>query len=134
MDNLVNEISDDDAMRILNDISWNDNDESNNDGDNGSSNDRKDENDKQNITPNDIVEDDMIAILDSIRNEKANDSITTYVDGNKKILIKDKNVEFQIDHETLMKWNADCASCNDDDENDITDTKNDTNVIVNRKM
>jgi len=131
MDDVVNEISDDEAMRILNDISWNDNNESNNDGDNGSSNNGKDDiNDKQNITSNDFVEDDIIAILDSIRNEKANDNIDTGVDGNKKILIKDKNVEFQIDHETLMKWNADCASCNDDDENDITDTKNDSNVVT----
>ena len=133
MDDLINEISDDDAMRILNDISWDDNNEINNDGDNVSSNDVNDDSGKQNITTNAIIiEDDMMAILDSIKNEKANDRIYTNVDGNKKILIKDKNVEFQIDLETLMKWNADCASCIDD-ENEDANANNKTDYIISNK-
>ena len=125
-----NDISDDEAMRILNDMTWNDNRKNDEE-----IYEENDENDNKDSRLNDFIHnDDIISILESIKNEKVNNNINTIIDGNKKIFIKDKNVEFQIDVETLMKWNAACASYkendDDDDNNNVTDFNNFNDKLI----
>ena len=128
------DISDEDAMKMLDDMNWNDNIDINDYSNNTDKNDENDDISKQHNNDDNIVDDDMIAILDSIRNEKANTNNNDTTSINKNIVFKHKYAEFQIDTETLMKWNADCAAAkDDDDDNDNNITTNMTNENNNNK-
>lgn len=120
----MTEISDELAMKILEDLNWNDNNDVN---DNIDKNDN-DEEIKENFIQ---LDDEMNDILELIKLEKENNDNkyeNTNTNEAKNLLFKNKNAEFQISFETLMRWNIDCESIGLDEDDSTINNINDNNV------
>lgn len=118
----MTEISDELAMKILEDLNWNDNNDVN---DNIDKNDN-DEEIKENFIQ---VDDEMNDILDLIKLEKENNDNkyenTNTNEAKNLLTFKNKNAQFQISFETLMRWNIDCESSGvDEDDSTINNINN----------